>query len=152
MNVNFTEIMNYLEKSRFEGSYFRKYFSMIKKVSQIVDEESILFFYPKFLFVKDKPIQLYFILKNHLLLSVSMKEDNQMIIEFLNVNKISKIDYKCSLDDYGGTTILKVLFEDNFEIIFNSEEDTIGNWQSEFEKVLCDIAKYFINIYNNEHK
>ncbi|MGD9567048.1 MAG: DUF3908 family protein [Sedimentibacter sp.] len=154
MNLNFTEIMNYLEKNRFSESYARKYFSLFKKVSQIINEENILFFYPKFLFVNDKPIQLYFILKNHMLINVSIKEDKQMIVEFLNVkNNIRKINYQCSLDDYGGTTILTVLFEDNFaEIVFNSEEDSNENWKYDFEKVLCDIAKYFINISDFEHK
>jgi hypothetical protein len=153
MNLNLKEIMNYLEKNRLSESYAKKYFSLFKKVSQIINEENILFFYPKFLFVNDKPIQLYFILKNHMLISVSIKEDKQLIVEFLNVNKIRKINYECSLDDYGGTTILTVLFEDNFEeIIFNSEDDTNENWKYEFEKVLCDIAKYFINISNFEQK
>jgi|LSQX01.1.fsa_nt_gb hypothetical protein len=74
-----------------------------------------------------------------------------MIVGILNANKIKKINYECSIDEYGGTSTLKVFFEDNSEEIeFNSEEDTNENWKYDFDKALFDFAKYFTNITDSD--
>jgi hypothetical protein len=63
MNVDFKEIKDYFYNNRYSNNIARKYAGMFEKVSQVIDENDILYFYPKYLFVHEQTLQLYFILK-----------------------------------------------------------------------------------------
>jgi len=80
MNVDFKEIKDYFYNNRYRDNTTRKYAGMFEKVSQIIDENDILYFYPKYLFVDEQILQLYFILKN-----------NKFIKVWINVYDILKV-------------------------------------------------------------
>ena len=54
MNVDFKEIKDYFYNNRYNNNTALKYADMFEKVSQIIDENDILCFYPKYLFVDEK--------------------------------------------------------------------------------------------------
>ncbi|WP_457945385.1 DUF3908 family protein [Caproiciproducens sp. LBM24188] len=143
MNVDFKEIKDYFYNNRYSNNTAHKYAGMFKKVSQIIDENDILYFYPKYLFVDEQTLQLYFILKNNKFVNVWINEDKQIVMEFFNINKIKSVTYECPLDDYGDYR-LTLLFEEKVEeITFNSKEDTNEHWKYKFDEAICSIAKYF---------
>jgi len=143
MSVDFKEIKDYFYNNRYSDNTARKYAGMFEKVSQIIDENDILYFYPKYLFVDEQTLQLYFVLKNNKFIKVWINGDKHIVIEYFNINKIKSVTYECPLDDYGDYR-LTLLFEEKVEeITFNSKEDTNEHWKYKFDEAICSIAKYF---------
>ena len=70
MSMDFKEIKDNFYKYYFNNNASRKYADMFNKVSQIIDEKDILYFYPKYLFVDEQTLQLYFVLKNNKFIKV----------------------------------------------------------------------------------
>ncbi|MGI5872909.1 MAG: DUF3908 family protein, partial [Bacillota bacterium] len=95
MNVDFKEIKDYFYNNRYRDNTTRKYAGMFEKVSQIIDENDILHFYPKYLFVDEQILQLYFILKNNKFIKVWINGDKHIVIEYFNINKIKSVTYEC---------------------------------------------------------
>ena len=146
MRLDFKEIKDYFYSKRCNNSTDRKYASMFEKVSQIIDEKDILYFYPKYLFVDEQTLQLYFVLKNNKFIKVWINEDKQIVMEFFNIEKIKRVSYECPLDYYGDYK-LTLLFEEKLEEIkFNSKEDTNEHWKYKLDEVICNMAKYLVNI------
>ncbi|MCG1012153.1 DUF3908 family protein [Tepidanaerobacter sp. GT38] len=143
MNVDFKEIKDYFYNNRYSNNIASKYAGMFEKVSQVIDEDDILYFYPKYLFVDEQTLQLYFILKNNKFIKVWINGDKHIVIEYFNINRIKSVTYECPLDDYGDYR-LTLLFEENVEeITFISKEDTNEGWKYKFDEAICSIAKYF---------
>jgi hypothetical protein len=151
MSVDFKEIKDYFYNNRYSDNTARKYAGMFEKVSQIIDENDILYFYPKYLFVDEQTLQLYFVLKNNKFIKVWINGDKHIVIEYFNINKIKSVTYECPLDDYGDYR-LTLLFEENVEeITFISKEDTNEGWKYKFDKAIRSIAKYFAQINNHRY-
>ena len=143
MSVDFKEIKDYFYNNRYSDNTARKYAGMFEKVSQIIDDNDILYFYPKYLFVDEQTLQLYFILKNNKFIKVWINGDKHIVIEYFNINRIKSVTYECPLDDYGDYR-LTLLFEEKVEeITFNSKEDTNEGWKYKLDEAICSIAKYF---------
>lgn len=146
MSMDFKEIKDNFYKYYFNNNASRKYADMFNKVSQIIDEKDILYFYPKYLFVDEQTLQLYFVLKNNKFIKFWINEDKQLVMEFFNIEKINKVSYECPLDDYGDYK-LTLLFEEKLEEIkFDSKEDTNEHWKYKFDEEICNMAKYLANI------
>ncbi len=146
MGLDFKEIKDYFYKNQYNNEVSRKYADMFEKVSQIIDENDILYFYPKYLFVDEQTLQLYYVLKNNKFIKVWINEDKQIVMEFFNIEKINRVSYECPLDDYGHYK-LTLLFEEKLEEIkFNSKEDTNEHWKYKFDEAICNMAKYLANI------
>ena len=146
MNVDFNEIKDYFYRNRYCDNNSRKYASMFEKVSQIIDENDILCFYPKYLFVDEQNLQLYFVLKNNKFIKVWINEEKRIVMRFLNMNKIKNIIYECPLDEYGDYRLTLILEENIEEITFNSKEDTNEHWKYKFNEAICSMAKCFATI------
>ncbi len=146
MSMDFKEIKDNFYKYYFNNNASRKYADMFNKVSQIIDEKDILYFYPKYLFVDEQTLQLYFVLKNNKFIRVWINEDKQIVMEFFNIEKIKRVSYECPLDYYGDYK-LTLLFEEKLEgIKFDSKEDTNEHWKYKFDEEICNMAKYLANI------
>src|SRR5690606_897135 len=146
MNVDYKEIKDYFYKNRYWDNATRKYAEMFEKVSQIIDENDILCFYPKYLFVDEQILQLYFILKNNKFIKVWINEEKRIVMQFLNMNKIKNVIYECSLGDYGDYRLTLLFEEKAEEITFNSKEDTNERWKYKFNEAICNMAKCFATI------
>ncbi len=146
MNVDFNEIKDYFYRNRYCDNNSRKYASMFEKVSQIIDENDILCFYPKYLFVDEQILQLYFILKNNKFIKVWINEEKRIVMQFLNMNKIKNVIYECPLGDYGDYGLTLLFEEKAEEITFNSKEDTNERWKYKFNEAICNMAKCFATI------
>lgn len=146
MSVDFKEIKDYFYNNRYSDNTARKYAGMFEKVSQIIDENDILYFYPKYLFVDEQTLQLYFVLKNNKFIKVLINEEKKIIMQFLNMNKIKNIIYECPLGDYGDYRLTLILEENEEEIIFNSKEDTNEHWKYKFNEAICNMAKCFVSM------
>lgn len=146
MSVDFKEIKDYFYNNRYSDNTARKYAGMFEKVSQIIDDNDILYFYPKYLFVDEQTLQLYFILKNNKFIKVWINGDKHIVIEYFNMNKIKNIIYECPLGDYGDYRLTLILEENEEEIIFNSKEDTNERWKYRFNEAICSMAKCFATI------
>ena len=143
MDVDYKEIRDYFYNNRYWDNTTRKYADMFEKVSQIIDENDILCFYPKYLFVDEQILQLYFILKNNKFIKVWINGDKHIVIEYFNINKIKSVTFECPLDDYGDYRLTLFFEEKVEEITFNSKEDTNEHWKYKFDKAIYSIAKYF---------
>ncbi|AYO31666.1 DUF3908 domain-containing protein [Biomaibacter acetigenes] len=144
MNIDFREVKEYYRSNLFSDETSRQYAGMFEKVSQIVNENDILYFYPKYLFVDEQTLQLYLFLKNNKFIKVWINDDKQIVIECFNTNEIKNFAYECPLDDYGEHK-LTLFFEKGIEgIEFNSKKDTNENWKYKFDKVIYSIVKYFV--------
>jgi len=143
MSVDFKEIKDYFYNNRYSDNTARKYAGMFEKVSQIIDDNDILYFYPKYLFVDEQTLQLYFILKNNKFIKVWINGDKHIVIEYFNINKIKSVTYECPLDDYGDYRLTLLFEEKEEEITFNSKEDTNEGWKYKLDEAICSIAKYF---------
>ena len=146
MNVDFKEIKDYFYNNRYRDNTTRKYAGMFEKVSQIIDENDILYFYPKYLFVDEQILQLYFILKNNKFIKVWINEEKRIVMQFLNMNKIKNVIYECPLGDYGDYRLTLLFEEKAEEITFNSKEDTNERWKYKFNEAICNMAKCFATI------
>ncbi len=146
MNVDFKEIKDYFYNNRYNNNTALKYADMFEKVSKVIDENDILFFYPKYLFVDEQTLQLYFVLKNNKFIKVWINEEKKIVMQFLNMNKIKNIIYECPLGDYGDYRLTLILEENEEEIIFNSKEDTNERWKYRFNEAICSMAKCFATI------
>ena len=146
MNVDYKEIKDYFYKNRYWDNATRKYAEMFEKVSQIIDENDILYFYPKYLFVDEQILQLYFILKNNKFIKVWINEEKRIVMQFLNMNKIKNVIYECPLGDYGDYRLTLLFEEKAEEITFNSKEDTNERWKYKFNEAICNMAKCFATI------
>ena len=146
MNVDFKEIKDYFYNNRYRDNTTRKYAGMFEKVSQIIDENDILCFYPKYLFVDEQILQLYFILKNNKFIKVWINEEKRIVMQFLNMNKIKNVIYECPLGDYGDYRLTLLFEEKAEEITFNSKEDTNERWKYKFNEAICNMAKCFATI------
>lgn len=146
MNVDYKEIRDYFYNNRYWDNTTRKYAEMFEKVSQIIDENDILCFYPKYLFVDEQILQLYFILKNNKFIKVWINEEKRIVMQFLNMNKIKNVIYECSLGDYGDYRLTLLFEEKAEEITFNSKEDTNERWKYKFNEAICNMAKCFATI------
>jgi len=146
VDVDYKEIRDYFYNNRYRDNASRKYADMFEKVSQIIDKNDILCFYPKYLFVDEQNLQLYFVLKNNKFIKVWINEEKKIVMQFLNMNKIKNIIYECPLDDYGDYRLTLILEENEEEIIFNSKEDTNERWKYRFNEAICSMAKCFATI------
>ncbi len=146
MNVDFKKIKDYFYNNRYNNNTDRKYASMFEKVSQVIDENDILYFYPKYLFVDEQTLQLYFVLKNNKFIKVWINGDKHIVMEYFNINKIKSVTYECPLDDYDDYKLTLLFDEKLEEIEFNSKEDTNEHWKYKFDKAICSMAKYFATI------
>lgn len=146
MNLDVKEIKDYFYSNRYNNNASCKYAGMFEKVLQIIDEKDILYFYPKYLFIDEQTLQLYFVLKNNKFIKVWINEDKQVLMEFFSIDKIRRVSYECPLDDYGNYKLI-LLFEEKLEEIkFNSKEDTNRHWKYKFDKEICNMVKYLANI------
>lgn len=146
MNLDVKKIKDYFYSNRCNNNASRKYAGMFEKVLQIIDEKDILYFYPRYLFIDEQTLQLYFVLKNNKFIKVWINEDKQVLMGFFSIDKIRKVSYECPLDDYGNYK-LTLFFEEKLEEIkFSSKEDTNGHWKYKFDEEICNMAKYLANI------
>lgn len=146
MNLDVKEIKDYFYSNRYNNNASCKYAGMFEKVLQIIDEKDILYFYPKYLFIDEQTLQLYFVLKNNKFIKVWINKDKQVLMEFFSIDKIRRVSYECPLDDYGNYKLI-LLFEEKLEEIkFNSKEDTNRHWKYKFDKEICNMVKYLANI------
>jgi hypothetical protein len=146
VNVDYKEIRDYFYNNRYRDNTTRKYADMFGKISQIIDENDILCFYPKYLFVDEQNLQLYLVLKNNKFIKVWINEEKRIVMRFLNMNKIKNIIYECPLDEYGDYRLTLILEENIEEITFNSKEDTNEHWKYKFNEAICSMVKRFTTI------
>lgn len=146
MKVDFKEIKDYFNRNRYKDEFSHILGKMFEKVSQIIDENDVLYFYPKYLFTETQILELYFILKNNKLVKATITEDNQIVINIFYSNQIINIDYKSPIDNNGNYK-LSIYFKNNMEpIIFNSIEDTNSHWKYKFDNVISNIAIHFARV------
>lgn len=146
MKVDFKEIKDYFNRNRYKDEVSHRLGNMFEKVSKIIDENDVLYFYPKYLFIEMQILELYFILKNNKLVKATLAEDNQIVINIFYSNQIRNIEYISPIDN-NGSYKLSIYLKNNIEpIIFNSIEDTNGHWKYKFDNVISNIAKHFAGV------
>ena len=154
MNVDYKEIKDYFYKNRYWDNATRKYAEMFEKVSQIIDENDILCFYPKYLFVDEQNLQLYFILKNNKFIKVWINEEKRIVMQFLNMNKIKNVIYECPLGDYGDHRLTYFCFlkkmKRKFTLTVKRIQMSIGNIDLMKQYVVWQNALLLYNIFDNK--
>lgn len=121
---------------------------MIRRIKEYINLSDIKIFYPKYLFVKDKKIELFSFTEDIILYATTENEGIELERVFkINVLKIKDIksinirDY----EKYDSPVVLDVYFKNSDEVLkFNSMEDTNDGFAQDFKKYVHEIAKFLI--------
>ena len=148
MGVNYLEIKQLLQSNRYSNNKSRIFSDILFKIEELVDVDTIRFFYPKNLFVVDKDLEAYLVFEDKILWGRMLpnKSNNNFVLEILRFKDITDLKYDCSCCR-DGFHKLTIKFKNGTTIVFNSMEDTNSSWCHKFEDLIKDLLKFLIKNY-----
>jgi hypothetical protein len=127
--------------SNYSFQYGEKYESILSAMERFLDEKEIKIFYPKFLFLDDKQLEVQIYQKNQLI--IFHNKQPEVKIEVLPFKQINKVELM-----YGGYYQpwgLEINFHNGDIIRLNNKEDTNSSWNRHFTTKIEAIFNLLIN-------
>ncbi|MEK4085623.1 DUF3908 family protein [Psychrobacillus sp. FSL K6-1415] len=136
MEITYAEFLKHMNSLSFNNSTVEDQNYSLKDV---VEEDKILFFYPKNFLFKEKTIkdaELFLFEKNRIRV-INFLEDGYISITNRNLSTITKVQLK---HKNRKSTSLTLFFNDDSEYVFDSQNDS-SNYNFKLQTVILNIYK-----------
>jgi hypothetical protein len=130
-------ITNYNEYKKLIMSENFRYGEVFKNIESIVNVEKVMKVYPKKMFKPMDELTLYFFTEEKMFI-ISLrpfKVKSYSINDIKNLEIILESDY---------VDKLKIILDNQEEIVFSNVDDTVEAWHSEYYEIIKDVTKYLM--------
>ncbi|MGG4443722.1 DUF3908 family protein [Brevibacillus fortis] len=134
MRLNFIEFTDYLRKVSFEGGSRLSFLANLLR--KHVNQDNVLGFYPKNIFVEDKDVEVYVFEDNKV--TIFLNTGSQVIIKVLKYEHLNRLELQYEKKDQMIIN-LEIRFTTGDEIVLNNALDANSNWSDKYEAEIQGI-------------
>lgn len=139
--LSYNDVKSYYYNRSFGGRKEQSICEIFQKAEKVINEKDIFLFYPKNLFVEDKPFELYLFSSDNRIVKCTVENETYISTTVFNTNRIASIKGKENSIDYSDR-ILFISFKNGENVEFNSSIDTNSSHKNNFSNLIEQIFKH----------